>query len=32
MRDLGGDNTYLSNDDGIKATKLLLEKMKEGLK
>ena len=28
MRDLGGDNSYLSNDDGIKATKLLLEKMK----
>ncbi len=25
LRDMGGDNSYLSNDDGIKATKALLE-------
>jgi sugar phosphate isomerase/epimerase len=32
MRDFGGDTSYLSNDDGIKATKALLEKMKVELK
>ncbi|HZY82355.1 MAG TPA: TIM barrel protein [Cyclobacteriaceae bacterium] len=32
MRDFGGDNSYLSNDDGIKATKALLEKVKTELK
>ena len=28
MRDMGKDNSYLSNADGVKATKSLLEKMK----
>lgn len=32
LRDLGGDTSYLSNDDGIKATKKLLEKVKAELK
>lgn len=27
MRDMGGDTSYLSNDDGIRATKKLLEKV-----
>lgn len=29
MRDMGGDMKYLSNDDGIRATKLLLEEVLE---
>ncbi|MEI9917483.1 MAG: TIM barrel protein [Bacteroidota bacterium] len=32
MRDFGGMTEYLSNDDGIKATKVLLEKVKAELK
>jgi len=32
LRDMGGDTSYLSNDDGIKAMKVLLEKMREELK
>ncbi len=32
MRDFGGDTKYLSNDEGIKATKVLLEKIREELK
>lgn len=32
MRDMGNDNSFLSNDDGIKATKALLEKIKVELK
>jgi sugar phosphate isomerase/epimerase len=32
LRDFGGDTSYLSNDDGIKATKLLLEKVQKELK
>lgn len=32
MRDFGGDTAYLSNDDGIKATKALLEKVRAELK
>jgi sugar phosphate isomerase/epimerase len=32
MRDMGGDASYLSNDEGIKAMKLLLEKMRGELK
>jgi sugar phosphate isomerase/epimerase len=29
LRDLGGNTSYLSNDDGIKATKILLEKVRD---
>ncbi|MEJ0033391.1 MAG: TIM barrel protein [Bacteroidota bacterium] len=32
LRDFGGDTSYLSNEDGIKATKALLEKVKVELK
>lgn len=32
LRDFGGDTSCLSNDDGIKATKVLLEKMRAALK
>jgi sugar phosphate isomerase/epimerase len=32
LRDFGGDTSYLSNDDGIKATKLLLQKVQQELK
>lgn len=32
MRDFGGDQSFLSNDDGIKATKALLERMRTELK
>lgn len=32
MRDMGGDTSYLSNDDGVKATKALLEKVRAELK
>jgi len=32
IRDMGGDTSYLSNDDGIKATKVLLEKVQIELK
>jgi hypothetical protein len=28
---MGGDNSYLSNEDGVKATKALLEKVGEAL-
>jgi len=32
LRDMGGDTSRLSNDDGVKATKVLLEKIREELK
>jgi hypothetical protein len=32
LRDFGGDASYLSNDEGIKATKILLEKVRDQLK
>lgn len=32
MRDMGGDTSRPSNDDGVRATKLLLEKIREELK
>jgi len=32
MRDMGGDKSFLSNDEGIKATKKLLEATREKLK
>jgi hypothetical protein len=32
LRDFGGDMQYLSNDEGVKATKALLEKVREELR